>query len=547
MPYTYQYARPALTVDCVIFGLVDAGLTGSRPAAQMASRTGAPASHEWHPETPKVLLIQRGREPFVGCWALPGGFVEVGETVEQAARRELEEETGLAGVRLEQLHTFSEPDRDPREHVVSVVHYGLVNIRDCRIRAADDARKADWFPVDDLPPLAFDHEKILRMAIERMEGVLFTDPSLRAAGAPRQKLGASGLGFRTERGQEAGKMPVLPEGAARRSGRWQDLAERVLEGHELTHEEGLAILRSGDEELLDVLSAAYRVRYHWHGRRVHLNFLVNAKSGRCGEDCAYCSQSGVSAADVPKYDLVDPQEILDGARLAAQYQAGTYCIVISGRGPLERDIDRIAEVVPRIRQQYDLRICVSAGLLAPEQAARLKACGVNRINHNLNTSQRFYPRICTTHTYEERLATLRAVREAGLEICSGGIVGMGEENVDVVELALRLGELKVEAVPINFLIPIPGTPLEGARPLNPRYCLKVLVLARMANPRCELRIAAGREIHLGALQPLGLYAADSIFVGDYLTTKGQPPEDDLRMIEALGLEIVRKGPESSPT
>ena len=324
-------------------------------------------------------------------------------------------------------------------------------------------------------------------------------------------------------------------------GRWQELAGRVLGGHRLTDEEGLAILRSGDEELLEVLAAAYRVRYRWFGNRVHLNLLINAKSGACGEDCGYCSQSKVSKAEIPKYNLLGPDQILDGARMAVRRRAGTYCIVVSGRAPSPQDLDALVEVVPRIKAAFDLKLCVSAGLLSEEQAARLKACGVDRINHNLNTSRRFYPQICTTHSYQDRLNTLRAVRQAGLEICSGGIVGMGEEDCDVVELALRLGELAVEAVPVNFLQPIPGTPLEGVHRLNPQYCLKVLALFRLANPRGELRIAAGREMHLGSLQPLGLYPANSIFVGDYLTTKGQTPEEDYRMIEALGFQAVAEG------
>ncbi len=323
--------------------------------------------------------------------------------------------------------------------------------------------------------------------------------------------------------------------------RWYELADRVLEGAPLTTEEGLAILRSPDHELLELLGAAYRVRHRWFGNRVHLNFLINAKSGRCGEDCGYCSQSSVSKAEVWKYDLVGADELLDGARLAAERSARNYCIVLSGRSPSDREIDAVTEVVPRIRASYRLKVCFSGGLLDREQAERLKACGVDRVNHNLNTSERFYPKICTTHTYQERLATLRVVREAGLEICSGGIVGMGEEDVDVVELALRLGTLAVEAIPVNFLIPMEGTPLESAPGLNPRYCLKTLALFRLANPKCELRIAAGREFHLGSLQPLGLYPANSIFVGDYLTTKGQPPEADYRMIEALGFEAVCEG------
>jgi biotin synthase len=311
----------------------------------------------------------------------------------------------------------------------------------------------------------------------------------------------------------------------------------MLDGRRLTAAEGLALLRVPDEELLDVLVAAYRVRHYYFGNRVSLNFLINAKSGLCGEDCGYCAQSRVSQAEIPRYHLVTAEQILDGARAAAERHAKTYCAVLSGRTPSDGELDLLTSVVPQIKAAHGLKVCLSIGLLTPEQAARLKACGVDRINHNLNTSRRFYPQICTTHSYDDRLGTLRAVRQAGLEICSGGIVGMGEEDVDVVELALQLGELQAEAVPINFPLPIPGTALEGISRLNPRYCLKVLALFRLANPRGELRIAAGRELHLGPLQPLGLYPANSIFVGDYLTARGQPPAEDYRMIEAMGFEI----------
>ncbi len=326
--------------------------------------------------------------------------------------------------------------------------------------------------------------------------------------------------------------------APRYSGRWQELANRVLEGHRLIESEGLAILRSSDEELLDVLAAAYRIRYRWHGNRVHLNFLMNAKSGRCAEDCAYCSQAGTATAEIPRYSMLDSDEIFAGAQEAAERQAATYCIVIARRSPTAAELDRIAEVVPRIKQAFGLHICTSVGLLNAEQAARLKACGVDRVKHNQNSSRRFYPEICTTHTYDDRMETLRAVRDAGLEVCSGGIIGMGETDHDIVELALQLGAVEAESVPVNFLIPITGTRLKSQPVVSPRHCLRVLALFRLANPKGELRIAAGRELRLGSLQPLGLYAADSIFVGDYLTTKGQPPQEDYRMIQDLGFEAV---------
>ena len=322
---------------------------------------------------------------------------------------------------------------------------------------------------------------------------------------------------------------------------WQSLADRVLDGQPLTETQGRAILRSDDVELLDLMAAAYRVRYRHFGNQVQMNFLVNAKSGLCGEDCGYCSQSKVATAEIARYNLLRVDEVLEGAQMAVDRGARTYCIVTAGRSPTRRELDWLLEVVPRVKEATQLKVCVSSGLLNAEQAEKLKSCGVDRINHNLNTSERYYPKICTTHTYQDRMATLHAARNAGLELCCGGIVGMGEEDDDVVELALRVGQLQAEAVPVNFLLPIEGTPVGHLRRLNPRYCLKVLALFRLANPRCELRIAAGREVQLRSLQPLGLYAANSIFVGDYLTEKGQPPQQDYQMIEDLGFEMVFEG------
>lgn len=320
---------------------------------------------------------------------------------------------------------------------------------------------------------------------------------------------------------------------------WQQLADDVLAGDPMSAEQALAVLECPDEELLDLLSAVHRVRRRWFGNEVQLYFLMNAKSGLCPEDCSYCSQSKVSEAEIPRYNLLSRDKLLDGARVAAESQARTYCIVISARGPNEREMRAVTTIVPEIKQQYNLKICACLGLLTPEQAQELKACGVDRVNHNLNTSDTFYSEICTTHTFADRLATLRAVRDAGMEMCSGGIIGMGERRQDVVELAITLRDLGVQSIPVNFLNPIDGTPLAGRSDLNPRYCLKVLAMFRLVNPDREIRIAGGRELHLGSLQALALYAANSIFVGDYLTTKGQPPEADYQMIRDLGFEIVR--------
>lgn len=289
---------------------------------------------------------------------------------------------------------------------------------------------------------------------------------------------------------------------------------------------------------MEVLSAANRIRRHYFGKTVQLYFLMNAKSGLCPEDCHYCSQSKVSDAPIPKYTILSRDKLLDGARIAAERQSKTYCIVISGRTPNEREVKAIETIVPEIKQKYGLNICACLGLLDESQARRLAAAGVDKVNHNLNTSRDYYEKICTTHTFEDRMETLRNVRKAGLQLCSGGIIGMGESREDIVEMAFSLRELSVESIPLNFLHAIDGTPLERKEYVSPSDCLRALAMFRFVNPSSELRIAGGRERHLRSLQPLGLLVANSIFVGDYLTTQGQPPQEDYQMIQDLGYEIT---------
>jgi biotin synthase len=329
-----------------------------------------------------------------------------------------------------------------------------------------------------------------------------------------------------------------------RPARWHDLAARSLAGDVLDRDDARAILESSDDELLDLLAAAFTVRRHFFGTTVQLFFLMNAKSGLCPEDCGYCSQSKVSEAEIPKYNLLSGPKLLEAARLASERQSKTFCIVISARGPSQREMDFVCSIVPEIKRQYRLNVCACLGLLTPEQARRLADAGVDKVNHNLNTSERYYGEVCSTHTYADRVATLAACREAGLELCSGGIMGMGETHEDLIDMALELRRLGVESIPLNFLNAIEGTPLESVRRLTPRDCLRGLALMRLVNPAAEIRIAGGREMHLRSLQPLGLYAANSMFVGDYLTTKGQLPEADYRMIEDLGF-VITKGAESA--
>ncbi|TWU32563.1 biotin synthase BioB [Novipirellula artificiosorum] len=321
---------------------------------------------------------------------------------------------------------------------------------------------------------------------------------------------------------------------------YQLLADKVLDGGSVTREEALAILEAPDAHVPAILAAGFQIRNRYFGRTVQLNFLMSAKSGLCPEDCHYCSQSKVSEAPVPKYNILKREELMKAAEQASAQGAKTYCLVISARGPNEREMAAVEQIVPEIKAKYDLDICACLGLLNQEQAERLKACGVDRVNHNLNTSETHYAEVCTTHTYADRIQTLKHVRAAGMEMCSGGIIGMDERPEDVVSMAMDLRELGVHSIPLNFLESIEGTPFQGKATLTPNKCLKALAMFRFVIPDRELRISGGREVHLRTLQPMGLYVANSMFVGDYLTTKGQPPEADRQMIEDLGFEVTTK-------
>ncbi len=315
------------------------------------------------------------------------------------------------------------------------------------------------------------------------------------------------------------------------------LAEKALHDEPLTREECRSVLNTSNDDLLTLLHAAFQVRSKYFGRTVRLQMLQNAKSGACQEDCHYCSQSSISTAPIERYSLLPQKQMMEGAKQAAASKAQRYCIVISGRSPLDREIDEIAGAVRSIKQEVPIQICCSLGLMSESQAKRLKAAGVDRVNHNLNTSEAFHASICTTHTFQDRLATIKNARAAGLEICSGGIVGMGESDEDLIELATALQDVKPDSIPLNMLTPVSGTPFEQVDNLTPQRCLKVLCLFRFLHPRTEIRIAGGREHNLRSLQPLALYPADSVFVNGYLTTPGAPAPEVWGMIEDLGFTI----------
>lgn len=316
------------------------------------------------------------------------------------------------------------------------------------------------------------------------------------------------------------------------------LADRALGGKAIGRGDAAAILASPEAALPALLHAAFRVREHYHGRRVKICQLRNARSGLCPEDCHYCSQSAISEAAIPRYRLDSLSELQAGARRAVAAGAKRYCMVTSGRGPSENDVARFTAAARAIKAEFpQVELCVSLGLMSEAQAHDLKEAGIGWVNHNLNTSQRFHPEICTTHTYEDRIATVRNVQRAGLHTCCGGIIGMGEADEDIVDLAFALRELQVDSLPLNFLLPIEGTPLAARRELSPTKCLRALCLMRFTNPAAEIRVAGGRELNLGWFQGLALYPANSIFVDGYLTTPGQPASDAHRMIAELGFEV----------
>ncbi|MCG1027390.1 biotin synthase BioB [Virgibacillus halodenitrificans] len=318
---------------------------------------------------------------------------------------------------------------------------------------------------------------------------------------------------------------------------WDELASSVLMGNKITEQEAMNILNCPDIEILALLNAAYTIRHHYYGNKVKLNMIINTKSGFCSENCGYCSQSRDSSAPIQKYRMMDKDSIIEGAERAHKLNSGTYCIVASGRGPTTRELNEVTSAVLEIKNKYNLTVCACLGILKPGQAKQLKDAGVDRYNHNINTSENHHEQITTSHTYQDRVNTVNEAKRVGISPCSGVIVGMKESKLDVIQMANALRELDADSIPVNFLHAIDGTALEGTDELTPLYCLKVLALFRFINPTKEIRISGGREVNLRSLQPFGLFAANSIFIGDYLTTDGQEGTKDHQMLKDLGFEV----------
>lgn len=315
------------------------------------------------------------------------------------------------------------------------------------------------------------------------------------------------------------------------------LSERVMKEDNFTKKEWLSIFESDRIDTLELLHEAYIVRKHYYGKKVKLNMILNAKSGICPEDCGYCGQSR-EMKQKQRYGLVDKEKVKEGAKVAYENHIGTYCIVMSGRGPSDKEVKHICDTVQEIKTIHpQLKICACLGLTNEEQASQLKEAGVDRYNHNINTSERYHDNVVTTHTYEDRVNTIEVMKANQISPCSGVICGMGETNEDIIDMALALKAIDADSIPINFLHPIKGTKFGNMDELTPMKCLRIISMFRLINPTKEIRIAGGREVNLRSLQPLALQAANSIFVGDYLITGGQPNQLDYDMLKDLGFDI----------
>jgi biotin synthase len=327
---------------------------------------------------------------------------------------------------------------------------------------------------------------------------------------------------------------------------WSSLAHASIAGVLPSRESARAVLHAPAAELLSLLDAAFAVRRaHW-GMRVSLHVLENAKLGACPEDCGFCSQSSAHGSPGGEAPIKGVDELVAGARRAAAARAKRYCMVTATRGPSQRDLDVICEAARQIKAELDLELCASLGLLTEAKAKRLAESGVDRFNHNLETSERHYAEICTTHTWRDRVETVQHARRAGMQTCCGGIVGLGETEDDLLDLAFALRELDVDSIPVNFLDARPGTPLAGSSQVDPQHALRALCMFRFVHPRTDLRVAGGRELTLRALQAMALYPANSIFTQGYLTTAGATPSSDHQMIRDAGFELELASGETVP-
>lgn len=315
------------------------------------------------------------------------------------------------------------------------------------------------------------------------------------------------------------------------------LKDKFTDGNDpvITREEALDILNLPDEELDTLISYAEKLRRKYKGNKVGIHLLTNARSGNCSQDCAYCAQSCRSSADIDKYRWVSDEKLYKDNNFVNEHHFARHCIGLSGMKFNDSEIEELAGKIRRMKQT-GTHLCCSIGFLTEKQAIMLKEAGLDRINHNLNSSRSFYKNICSTHTYDQRVDNIHMLQKLGFEICSGGIIGLGESKEDVVDMLFELKEINPEAVPINFLLPIKGTPLENkdTSGITTQYGLKVLSLARLLIPRSDIRCAAGREVYFKGEEKRLLSIVNSIFASGYLTENGQGVKDTIKTIEDAG-------------
>lgn len=316
--------------------------------------------------------------------------------------------------------------------------------------------------------------------------------------------------------------------------------EETLAGKPLSREDALELTETPALEIPYLAAAANEVRERFVGNKVESCALSNIKSGACSEDCKFCSQSAHYKSDAPVYPQISVEEILEQARIAESNGASEFCMVSSGWGATsEREFETVLEAVRRIKAETSLFVDASLGFLTPEQVVRLKEAGLYRNNHNLEASKGYFEKICTTHTHEQRTSHIEMVRYYGIHPCSGGILGMGETPENRIDLALELRKLRADCVPINILNPRPGTPLAHVEPLTPMEIIKTIAIFRLILPESTIKIAGGREVNLRDLQAMAMQAgANGLILGNYLTTMGRNPAQDLRMLADLGFEVA---------
>lgn len=321
-----------------------------------------------------------------------------------------------------------------------------------------------------------------------------------------------------------------------------DITEAIISGDSVTFEQALSLTELPRTALPALFAAASRIREHYFGDSISLCAIVNAKSGLCPENCCFCAQSAHHATGVTCYPLLDQATIIAGARAAAASGAACYGIVTSGSGVSSgEELDRVCMAIKSIKSEGITAPGASLGTLTKAAVEQLQAAGLVTYHHNLETARSFFPQICTTHSYEDDVATVRLAKQAGLRVCSGGLFGLGESMAQRVELAFTLRELQVDSVPVNFLDPVNGTPLAGVQYLTPLECLHTIALYRLILPNVHITICGGRERNLHELQSwVVLAGASGIMTGNYLTKEGRQPEDDRRMIEDQGLVIAKE-------